>query len=299
MGEDWSKICQTPNVLNVKKMNETILAATDTGLIRSTNNGLLWDYTPVTTGIDRNAIAINKRNEDIWVISRFHKLFKSTDGGFNFDSINLGFSLVDQNNLFVDDNIIFMGDLTGGTGFFYSTNYGNTWENKYHHRTIACVNGNSDYIISGTFKDLIYSMNNFATIDSIPFPQGFYGYINEIKFDNNGNLFFGTSSQGMYEMDFIVSVEEYPSVVKDFILYPLYPNPFNSTITVKYYLPAASKVNMTVYNILGQTVKAVSTFNEAGINEVNVSFNELAGGVYLIAVEGENFYAVKKAAYVK
>jgi len=297
-GITWSNICQTPYILNVKKANETILAATDTGLIRSTNNGISWEYTPVKSGVDKNAISINS-NGDIWAISRFHKLFKSTDGGFTFDSLSLGFSLVDQNNLYVNKDIIFMGDLTVGIGFFYSTDYGNTWENKYHHRTIACTNGNIEYIISGTFKDIIYSTNNFTTLDSIPYPQGFYGYVNEIEFDKNEKLFFGTSSQGLYEMDFIVSVREDPSTVKDFIIYPLYPNPFNSSVTVKYNLSFAMDIEISVYNILGQKVKVINMYNRAGINEEKISFNNLAGGIYLITIDGKDFFAVKKAAYLK
>lgn len=299
LGKSWVNICQTPYVLNVKKINETILAATDTGLVRSTNNGNTWEYTPVRSGIDKNAIEVNN-NGDIWAIGRFHKLFKSTDGGLTFDSLSLGFSLVDQNNLYVNDDIIFIGDLTVGIGIFYSKDYGHTWENKYHHRTITSVNGNGNYIIAGTFKDIIYSTNNNLTLDSIPYPENFYGSVREIEFDKNGKLFFGTSSQGLYEMDFIVSVEEDDNLVNDFVLYPPYPNPFNSSTKIKFSIPISEFVQIKIYDLLGKEIKTLlNEYKSLGTYELTFDANNLPSGVYFYTLSAGNFTSTKKLILLK
>lgn len=298
LGITWVNICQTPFILNVKKINETILAATDTGLIRSTNNGSTWEYTTVRSGVENCAIEVNN-NGDIWGTG-LRNLYKSTNGGFTFDSVYIiDYRYIDRNNLFVNDSIIVFGENMAGSGIFYSTDYGDSWENKYFHRTLNCVNGNENYIIAGTYKDIIYTIDNYSTLDSIPYPEKFYGYVKEIEFDKNGQLFFGTSSNGLYEMDFIVSVEEDNPLITDFVLYPLYPNPFNSTVTIRYNLPVSSDLKITLYNTLGEKLKSLELFRQKGINEERISFDNLAGGIYLIAIEGEDFFAVQKAAFIK
>jgi photosystem II stability/assembly factor-like uncharacterized protein len=294
----WEQINNNPLVLNIKKVNQTILAATDTGLIRSINEGQSWEATPIRSGVERNAIEVNN-NDDVWAVG-FKRLYKSTDSGLTFDSTSIiDFSLVDKNCLFVNDNLIFLGDYVLGKGIFYSTDYGNTWINNYHQRTITSVNGDENYIIAGTFKDIIYSSINGLTLDSMPYPQYFYGVVNEIELDNNGLLFFGTSSHGLYEVDFVVDVKDYFPIIKDFVLYPLYPNPFNPAVNVKYNLPKASEVKLSVFNILGQKIKEIELYRKAGINEEKISFDNLAGGIYIISIEGKDFYAVQKAVYLK
>ena len=186
LGKSWVNICQTPYVLNVKKINETILAATDTGLIRSTNNGISWEYTPVRCGVDNNAIEVNN-NGDIWAAGRRH-LYKSTDGGLTFDSTDtISFSLVDRNNLYVNDSLIFFGEIVTESNIFYSTDYGNIWQNKSSYKGTNSVNRNDNYIICSTPINFLYTLNNGLTWDSIPYPQNFYGYVKEIESDNNGS----------------------------------------------------------------------------------------------------------------
>lgn len=295
---EWVQINNNPLVLNIKKVNQTILAAIDTGLIHSSNEGLTWEVTPVRSGIDNCAIEVNN-NGDVWAAGYVGKLYKSIDDGLTFIlEVSLNFEYVDRNNLFVIDSSIFLGDLLLGKGIHFSMDYSNTWFNIYKHRALNSISGKDDFIISSS-KDIFFSQNKGITWDSIPYSENFYGGVLEIEFDKNGQLFFGTSSQGLYEMDFVVSVEDYLPVINNFKLYPLYPNPFNSTVTVKYNLPVASAIKITVYNILGEKIRLLERFEDSGINEERISFEGLAGGIYFISIEGNDFFAVQKAAYVK
>ncbi len=298
LGESWVQICQTPYVLNVKKINGTILAATDTGLIRSTNDGSTWEYTPVRCGVDNNAIEVNN-NGDVWAAGRRH-LYKSTDDGLTFDSTDaLIFRYADRNNLYVNDSLIFVGDLLVGNGILYSTDYSISWQNKFKYRGTFSVGGNENYVIYGTPHDFLYTLDKGLTWDSIPYPEKFYGYVKEIEFDKNRQLFFGTSSQGLYNIDFIVNVDEKPPVVNNFILYPLYPNPFNSTVTVKYKLPVSSNIKIKLYNTLGEKIKSLEILGKKGINLERISFDNLASGIYFIAIEEKDFFAAQKAVFIK
>lgn len=299
MGENWINICKTPYILNVKKIDKTILAATDTGLIRSTNDGNNWEYTPVKCGVDNNAIEVNNYG-DVWAVGYLGKLYNSTNSGLSFNLVDsIGFIYVDRNNLYVNDSLIFFGEIVTKSNIVYSVDYGITWQKKYAYNGSNSVGGKDNYIFCSRPHDLLYTKDIGSTWDSIPYPQKFYGYVKEIEFDNKGQMFFGTSSQGLYEMNFVVGVnEDFPSV-KDFTLYPLYPNPFNPTVTVEYNLPADLKIKITIYNVLGEVIKSLELFGQKGINLERISFDNLAGGIYLVAIEGKDIFAVQKAAFVK
>jgi len=86
-----------------------------------------------------------------------------------------------------------------------------------------------------------------------------------------------------------------------------YPNPFNPATTLKYALPAESKVRLTIYNVLGQVVATlVNEILPAGYKEVKWNAGSAASGVYFYRVEATSvpdpsrtFNQVKKMIYIK
>lgn len=74
------------------------------------------------------------------------------------------------------------------------------------------------------------------------------------------------------------------------LAYSAYPNPFNSTATIRYQMPEAGKVSLVVYNKLGQVVRTLVNENQiAGEHTVVLRDSDLNGhGAYLyrITVEG-------------
>lgn len=48
-----------------------------------------------------------------------------------------------------------------------------------------------------------------------------------------------------------------PVIPDEFNLFQNYPNPFSTTTTIRYDLPTSTKVNLTIYSILGQKVKVL------------------------------------------
>ena len=67
-----------------------------------------------------------------------------------------------------------------------------------------------------------------------------------------------------------------------FVLYQNYPNPFNPTTAIRYQLPAAGDVKLTVYDILGQEVAVlVDERRDAGVHEVVFDGSGFSSGMYI------------------
>ncbi len=81
----------------------------------------------------------------------------------------------------------------------------------------------------------------------------------------------------------------------EFSLEGAYPNPFVTTATVRYALPRAADVRVTVYDLLGREVATlVEGLREAGRHTATVSGRGLAGGVYLVRMTTDGFAETKK-----
>jgi predicted GH43/DUF377 family glycosyl hydrolase len=74
-----------------------------------------------------------------------------------------------------------------------------------------------------------------------------------------------------------------------------YPNPFNPTTTIKFELPKASHVSLSVYDILGREVSVlVNERREAGVHEVKFDGSNLASGVYFYRLRAGDFVTTKR-----
>ncbi len=83
------------------------------------------------------------------------------------------------------------------------------------------------------------------------------------------------------------------------------PNPFNPTTQIAFALPAAAKVNLSIYNVLGQHVKTlVDSDMPAGYQTVtwdgtNEAGRTTASGVYFYKLTAGDFSATKKMLMLK
>ncbi|GAB4363454.1 MAG: hypothetical protein Kow0042_01390 [Calditrichia bacterium] len=84
-----------------------------------------------------------------------------------------------------------------------------------------------------------------------------------------------------------------------------YPNPFNPRTVIKYGIPQAERVEVAIYNTLGQKVKTlVSGHQEAGYYTVvwdatNDSGSKVSSGIYFYAVNAGKHRAIKKMILLK
>jgi hypothetical protein len=73
--------------------------------------------------------------------------------------------------------------------------------------------------------------------------------------------------------------------IKDFEVYQNYPNPFNPITMIKYKVPAESRVQVSVFNALGENVGSlVNSLQLPGIYDVPWDAKNYASGVYFYRV---------------
>ncbi|MBU1652105.1 T9SS type A sorting domain-containing protein, partial [bacterium] len=79
-----------------------------------------------------------------------------------------------------------------------------------------------------------------------------------------------------------------------------YPNPFNPTTEIAFNLPAASNVELTVYDTMGRSVATLFSGNlNAGRHLVTFDASHLASGIYFYRIDADGFSDLEKMALLK
>jgi DNA/RNA endonuclease YhcR with UshA esterase domain len=112
------------------------------------------------------------------------------------------------------------------------------------------------------------------------------------KLEPRTNADFGTITSVLYE--------DPTAVVRSYELLQNYPNPFNPATTIRYTVPVGGRVELKVFNTLGQVVETlVDQEQKAGAYVVTFDASRLATGMYLYALRSGDFRMVKKMLLVK
>ena len=83
-------------------------------------------------------------------------------------------------------------------------------------------------------------------------------------------------------------------------LYPPAPNPFNSVTTVRYYLPTASDVKLSLFDVNGRLVMdLVDGHRAVGEHSVVIDGNELVSGVYFVRMGTGAQFTTRKLLLLK
>jgi hypothetical protein len=95
-------------------------------------------------------------------------------------------------------------------------------------------------------------------------------------------------------------VNDIPVVVNTYHLGNNYPNPFNPSTTIEYTIAQSGRVELAVYNSLGQQVRTlVSDHQTAGQHKIEFNANDLASGIYYYKIKSRSFSQVKKMLLIK
>ena len=102
-----------------------------------------------------------------------------------------------------------------------------------------------------------------------------------------------------------VDDDENMQIPTKFSLHDNFPNPFNPSTTIRFDLPIATKINLTIYNMLGQKVKTLKNSQlSAGYHSVNWNATNdqgfpVSAGMYFYQIQTNEFVKTKKMLLLK
>lgn len=187
-------------------------------------------------------------------------LYKSKDGGATWLLLNTGVTTTSIQSIICSDSLHIYISLVDG-GVYGSNNQGETWRS-----------------LNKGLGDL---------------------FVKALALDKNGNLYCSTNS-GLYKSLYPDPEYHNKPLPSDYKLFENYPNPFNSSTTIRYRLPVDGNVRITLYNILGQEIRILlNGFNEAGEYDMLLDGSKLASGVYFYTLRAGEFIQTKKLILLK
>ena len=226
---------------------------------KTTNTGVNWmsGYLPPISNM-RSVFFIN--NTIGWIVGDSYNVNKTTNGGTNWSSFNLGNYLYSIR--FVNDQ---SGWVCGNGGAIYgTTNGGTNWTQQTTGisttlYSLYFINAQTGWAVGATGRILKTTTGGLTLINPIS---------NEVP--NNFKLFQN------------------------------YPNPFNPITKIKYQIAGGVFVKLIIYDILGREIGTLVNENlQPGSYEARWDATNYSSGVYFYRIQAGNYVNVKKIVLVK
>ena len=102
-----------------------------------------------------------------------------------------------------------------------------------------------------------------------------------------------------------LSLSDILGLPTEFALHQNYPNPFNPTTTLRYDLPVDAMVNITIYDIMGRSIKSLVNSNQtAGYRSIrwdgrNNLGEGVSAGIYFYMLQTNSFTQSQKMIFLK
>lgn len=229
-------------------------------IIRSTNSGINWSQHTVP-GNGMSTILSIHFNSQILGFAGSINMVRSTDGGTTYLQHSVP-GLGNINSVEGFDNELWY---VRGQYIYYSADSGNNWTQVFN----AGI----------TQSDIDLQDNPSGCLTG--WAVGYGGTITKMTED-------------------VVGINTNNSLPKEFSLEQNYPNPFNPSTIIRYSIPEANHVNITVYNILGKEVtRLINSNKQAGNHEVEFNAENLSSGMYIYRIESGRFAETRKMLLIK
>ena len=127
-----------------------------------------------------------------------------------------------------------------------------------------------------------------------------YSYSDKDLFAGGSNFQYRlkqVDTDGQFEYSDVVEVEVVPT---QFELSQNYPNPFNPSTTIRFSLPVATQIKITIYNMIGEQILTLAEgMYESGNHKVTFNASNFPSGAYIYRIESNEFVQVKKMILMK
>jgi photosystem II stability/assembly factor-like uncharacterized protein len=256
---------------------------------RTDDSGRHWNS--ISSGItngDARAIALCDSG---MLLGTMGGVFFSSDGGTQWTPRNSGLSVVYVDALLSCGTAVFAGTMTGGA--YRSTDRGLQWERINTGLTNTYVNALAATRIGVLFAGTGWSGVFFSTNNGNEWHSANAGLttsqINALAVDSAQNVLYAATDDGVWYRPISEIVTEVPEHAtpfpEAFELLQNYPNPFNPSTTIRYALPVAAHVQLTVHDVLGRKIATVMNEEQpAGWNTVQWNADGISGGIYFYTI---------------
>lgn len=293
----WTQTALPFDTRSIVKADGVLFAATfGHGVFRSSDHGLNWStMNNGLTTLITTALAVDS-NDNLYVGSFGGGIQKSTNGGLSWTISNLQYRYVWS--LAVDErNILYAG--TYGSYVFRSLDLGATYEHAYNgmwDRYVIQLTAFGSQVVAGTWWNGVFTTFNGGenwsrvTLQSMSEVDAVRG---------NHDLDPGLARDLPIQS---TDVSSSPATVipSEYKLEQNFPNPFNPSTSIRFALPQAAHVKLTVYDLNGRLVTTLVNDNlTAGNHFVEFHAANLPSGVYFYRIQAGAFQATEKMLLTK
>ncbi len=180
--------------------------------------------------------------------------------------------------------------------------YADYWKNRDSVNFTTTLNASNDtltVIVPSTSlplnKKISFVVDNGQSLAYIKAQDDLGNPITVIKsnWDSNGTiLHFGSYP--------LLGIQYYEKPENKGLVANVFPNPFSTNSTLEIWFKEATRLNITMYNIMGETVKTICTEHlEAGIFKYNLDAADLPSGTYFYNIVAGSKSLTKKLVIIK
>jgi photosystem II stability/assembly factor-like uncharacterized protein len=245
--------------------NNGVAVANDSKILFTTNGGDVWNLAslkdiPGNAELDINAVTFVSPTYAVAVGEKC--VFVTEDAGANWGFIEIPGLVKTLYGVAFKDAL--EGYAVGDRHIFRTLDGGNTWTDI------------NDTLVTGksTFRD--------------------------IAVDDDGYLWLASPSSTIYTTNPLSSVNDRYTLPSDFNLSQNYPNPFNPSTTISYSVAKESKINIRIYDILGNVIsELVNGTKPAGEYKINFNAGNLSSGIYFCVMNTGGKVFTSKMTLIK
>jgi Secretion system C-terminal sorting domain/HYDIN/CFA65/VesB-like, Ig-like domain len=111
----------------------------------------------------------------------------------------------------------------------------------------------------------------------------------------NNSIVAQVNKLGKFKVVFDSTYSGNNTVPSNYALKQCYPNPFNPSTTIEYYLPEDAYINLTIYDAIGQEIiRLEDNVKSAGRYSIHWDASGIASGIYFYQLQAGEFIDTKK-----
>lgn len=248
------------------------------------------------------------------------------NGTGNDNDVSFGLAVSAAGNVYVTGSSIGQGSATDYATVMYNSSGVQQWVSRYNGPNNTSDDASSiDVDVSGNAFVTGASNSGGTNLDYLTlkynpagvqmWEQRYNGPADGVDaalsvcVDGSGNIYITGNSQGSgsssdyatLKYSVLTAIEPVSSEIPaSYMLYDNYPNPFNPNTNIRFAIPVAGYVKLTLFDMLGREVETLVNGNlTAGTYNTAWNASNHSSGVYFYKIQAGNFSEIKKMILVK